>query len=243
MARCNLMRHWKFCRLARAMDSPALARGTLELLWEAAYEAVSDYVGEPDDIAYAVSWRGAAADLVALLTECGFLDRAPDGRCLVHDLWPNAPKYVRLRWTRAHPGEVPPWQPLDPVQQRNAELPTPDPSSSVPFLSTCPSLPFPVEEHQEQAAAPRPQPVENSSAPNPKQLAALAHDLHGEEFHSSSDVKAALKTLAARRHLPYDGPSIDKALDIVSRSERPLWVTEARASPGALELHRRRRRA
>ena len=215
MARCNLSRHWKFCRLARSMGSRPLARGTLEMLWEAAYEAVSDYIGNADDIAYAVDWTGEAAILVQWLVDAGFLDVTPRGY-QIHDLWANVPKYVKLRWTRAHPGAPPPWRD------------EPGPSSSVPDPGTYPSHPIPAREEEQRA--PRATPC---GKPNVRVLVRLGYDLDVTTLdRDDADTKEALKTRAAQAGVPFDGTSINKALEILLHTRgAPLTVRSPR-QPG-----------
>jgi len=220
----NLTRHWKFRRLARVVGSAPLARGILELLWESAYEAVSDYIGGPDEIADAVSWDGEPGDLVALLVDTGWLDHRAPGVFVVHDLWSHVPKYVKLRWTRAHPKATPPWEPVQPCH---------DASSSVPFSGT--SHPIPSRYEERTAAAPPPQrvekpvdAVENDGRPNVRVLLRLAHELHGESFDSESDIKEALKGLAAKHGLIYDAPSMNAVLDLLQHSRRPLEACVSR---------------
>ena len=199
MARINLSHHYKFRQLARALGSRAIARGTLELLWEAAYEVADSYIGTPTDIAEAVDWDGPPMARVDLLKTCGFLDDV-GAQYVVHDLWAHAPKFVRLRWTREHPREKRPWI-------TNAR-------SAVPRKGTYPSLPFPVR-RERTAAAPR-DPI--------AVLTRLGHELHDEAFTTEADLKEALKTLAAQYAIPYDGRTISAALDRLLRSQRPVRV-------------------
>ena len=108
MGRPGLTLHRKFKRLAVSLDSPAMARGVLELLWEAAYESGEDRVGSAADIAVAVGWKGAADDLAAALAGCGgegchgFVEAIPGepGRYRIHDLYHHAPTYVQKRMER-----------------------------------------------------------------------------------------------------------------------------------------------
>ena len=107
MARISLAGHWKFRRFVRALTAlpPApdqltgavpVARGILELLWEAGYAAVSDYVGRPAEIAEIVQWTGDPAVLVTLLVDAGFLDVHAPGEYRIH-----APNVIAAtRWAR-----------------------------------------------------------------------------------------------------------------------------------------------
>jgi hypothetical protein len=124
MGRPGLATHRKFRRLARALGSPLLARGALELLWDSCYEAGDDYVGTADDIEHAIGWTGERGMLTRALVEAGepegdgFLERVPatgpssragksgivtgvtdvtDVTYRVHDLWHHAPDYVSDR--------------------------------------------------------------------------------------------------------------------------------------------------
>jgi hypothetical protein len=108
MARPGLTTHRKFRRLVRALGSPALARGYLELLWDSCYEAGVDYVGTAADIEQAVGWAGEPGLLARALVDAGapegdgFIEPAPgvDGGYRVHDLWHHAPDYVAKRRKR-----------------------------------------------------------------------------------------------------------------------------------------------
>ena len=216
MARINLSHHYKFRQLARALGSRALARGTLELLWEAAYEHADPYIGTPADIAEAVDWSGPPAELVGLLVSCGFLE---DGgaQYVVHDLWTHAPDFVRLRWLRAHPHENKknrPWNAKatscvgrSPTRRRGDRL------------LPAPPRPAPPHRQKEQRLSP-PDAI--------AVLARLGHELHGQAFQSEADLKDALKALAAQHAIPYDGRSIGAALDRLTRSRRPLLVTQGK---------------
>lgn len=61
----------KFRRLAARLKSPALARGCLELMWEAAYQAGDAYVGSAEDLEQLVGWQGRRGELAAALLEAG----------------------------------------------------------------------------------------------------------------------------------------------------------------------------
>ena len=111
MARPGLTTHRKFRRLARALGSPLIARGALELLWESCYECGNDYVGTAGDLEALVGWDGTPGTLAQALVDAG----APEGHgfiepvqadasgCTtykVHDLWHHAPDYVAKRRKR-----------------------------------------------------------------------------------------------------------------------------------------------
>lgn len=109
MARPGLTQHRKFRRLVRALGSPIIARGALELMWDGCYDSGNDYVGTAEDIEHAVAWSGEAGMLTRALAEAGaplgvgFIERLEgDGEPVyrVHDLWHHAPDYVSNRRTR-----------------------------------------------------------------------------------------------------------------------------------------------
>ena len=120
MARPGLARHRKFKRLARDIDDVArgfgevLARGLLETLWDAAYEAGVEYLGDSADVESLAGWRGSEGLLCAALRDAGgdghagFIEEGastwwPEGKpgtFRVHDLWDHAPDYVRKRRQR-----------------------------------------------------------------------------------------------------------------------------------------------
>lgn len=133
MGRPGLTRHRKFARLERALDAvqvgfgAVLARGSLELLWDTAYENGDELLGDADDVENAARWRGERGLLAKALLEAGGADedgfielrcscgegrRAHRGgkacgawqpvenRFFVHDLWDHAPEYVAGRRER-----------------------------------------------------------------------------------------------------------------------------------------------
>lgn len=110
MARPGLTTHRKFRRLVRVVGSIAVARGSLELLWDACYEAGEDYVGTAEDIEHMAAWDGEPGVLTRGLAEAGlptgvgFIEQVEgvDGPPVyrVHDLWHHAPDYVAKRRKR-----------------------------------------------------------------------------------------------------------------------------------------------
>jgi hypothetical protein len=108
MARPGFSQHRKFRRLVRSLGSQALARGALELIWDAAYENGEDYIGDTTDVEHAGDWQGEPGVLVAALLgaggegNAGFIDPDPDrpGHFRVHDLYDHAPEYVKKRMDR-----------------------------------------------------------------------------------------------------------------------------------------------
>ena len=120
MGRPGLSLDKKFRRLAHDLDDfqagfgRMLARGSLELLWDTAYESCTDEVGDAFDVEAAAEWRGPAGRLVKALLEAGgpgkagFIEEGgsswwPEGTpgtYRVHDLWDHAPEYARKRAER-----------------------------------------------------------------------------------------------------------------------------------------------
>lgn len=117
MGRPGLTIHRKFRRLARALDSASrgfgtiLARGALELLWEASYEAGDPYLGDALDVEARAVWGGPDGALCQALLDAGGSDHPgfieeggspwwPEGTPAtfrVHDLFDHAPRYVKRR--------------------------------------------------------------------------------------------------------------------------------------------------
>src|SRR5262245_42007382 len=95
----------KFQRLAQLLQSPAVARGVLELLWEPCYVCADPYVGTSVDIETICNWRGARGALTKALLEAGapgagFIEPWPDARgpepeYQIHDFFEHAPKAVK----------------------------------------------------------------------------------------------------------------------------------------------------
>lgn len=99
MARPGLTKHRKFTRLSRLLGSKVIALGSLDLLWEVAYENGDDLLGKAEDVEYQAEWQGDPGILVSVLVDCNFIDQ--DGESYrVHDLWDHAPDYVRKRLKR-----------------------------------------------------------------------------------------------------------------------------------------------
>lgn len=102
MGRPGLMRHRKFARLQRLLECPNskfVARGVLEVVWEAAYENGDELLGDELDLEALVGWEGEPKALASALVQSGFLDETVEGLA-VHDLWDHAPDYVRRRAER-----------------------------------------------------------------------------------------------------------------------------------------------
>jgi hypothetical protein len=105
MARPTLATHPKFALLAQELASRALARGCLELIWEAAYASGDPVIGRTRTVEALADWRGPRGELATALVDCGFLDvmqTDANGEHLlkVHDLEDHAPDYVLKRWER-----------------------------------------------------------------------------------------------------------------------------------------------
>ena len=105
MARPGLADHRKFRRLVHMLGCPVPhARGYLECMWEVGYKDGEPLLGDDHDVALAAQYPGPdVAKFVAALAECGgpgcagFIEKAPDGRWMIHHLLENAPSYVQGR--------------------------------------------------------------------------------------------------------------------------------------------------
>jgi hypothetical protein len=107
MARPTLATHPKFFRLAALVGGRAVARGALELIWDAAYASGNPMVGDSISVEATADWRGERGVLADALVSSGFLDVVqPDASggqmqtFAVHDLEDHAPDYVLKRWDR-----------------------------------------------------------------------------------------------------------------------------------------------
>lgn len=108
MARPTLTTHRKFRRLTASLGSAIVARGVLELMWDACYESGDEYVGTAADIENLVGWAGDSGVLAKALLEAGapeghgFIEPVGEGASTyrVHDLWHHAPEYVAKRRQR-----------------------------------------------------------------------------------------------------------------------------------------------
>jgi hypothetical protein len=99
MARPTLFTHPKFFRLAALVGGRAVALGSLELIWSAAYASGDAVIGDADTLEAVADWRGVGGGLAEALVVSGFVDQV-DGELAVHDLYDHAPDYVRKRRAR-----------------------------------------------------------------------------------------------------------------------------------------------
>lgn len=107
MGRPGLTQNRKWRRFVHAIGSSAIARGSLELIWDVCYEAGDDYLGNDSDVELIAQWEGEPGHLVRSLAEAGgegnagFIEPSPDRPgWRVHHLFENAPDYVQKRMLR-----------------------------------------------------------------------------------------------------------------------------------------------
>lgn len=96
----SAMGHTKLKKLCRRLQLPLFsAVGLLECLWHlTAREAPRGDVGRlsDEDLALALEWDGEAESLVAAFVECGWMDRSPRYRLLIHDWHEHADEATKL---------------------------------------------------------------------------------------------------------------------------------------------------
>lgn len=127
MGRPGLTMNKKFRRLALEVGGNAIARGHLELMWDSAYEAGDEVVGDSVDVELAADWKGAPGSLAAAMTKAGFLDET-EGVYSIHDFWHHAPAYVRKRRTRENERR----SKVDPCLSRGSSVTSQCPASDDP---------------------------------------------------------------------------------------------------------------
>jgi hypothetical protein len=205
MALPGLTQHRKFGRLARALGSRVLAMGVLELLWSHAYDVVDATIGDATDLAYILDWPTDPAAVIEALQGAGFIDEIAPGQYAVHDLWDHCPQYVRRRRARAE-------------ARTNPSVSQPGPGAT--DLTALPGQASPDQERKSSGVPPRSHPVENANddVPNPRLLARLGFEVAKQPCESEADFREELKCAAGQHHLPYDGPSITRAADLVLRT-------------------------
>jgi len=98
--------HTKMKRLCRMLDIPLYqAVGIFELLIHmTARERPRGDLGNGnsnEDIAIAIDWRGDPDRLIDALVQCGFLDRYPEYRLVVHDWDEHVEDSIDLKLARA----------------------------------------------------------------------------------------------------------------------------------------------
>jgi hypothetical protein len=100
MARPGLHLNPKFLRLVRILGEPVPhVRGYLECMWEVAYQNGNPVLGDALGVEVAAQYPGEEGKLFRCLLECRLIDEVGD-KYEVHDLFQNAPRYVRLRMKR-----------------------------------------------------------------------------------------------------------------------------------------------
>ena len=77
-----------------------LARGYLELMWDAANESGNPVFENAEFLAAAVDYDGDPCKLCTCLVECNLLDVTVDGKYVIHDYWDHCPDYVKKRKAR-----------------------------------------------------------------------------------------------------------------------------------------------
>jgi len=247
MARISLAGHWKFRRLTRAIAALAptdqltgagiVARGLLEVLWEAGYTAVSEYIGTPDEIAETVQWRGDPLVLVTLLVDAGFMDVRTSGEYVIHDLWENAPRYAQLRRTRKVSDK---WrqtsdnvgQTSDIVGQMTTNVGQANSglnfvSDKCRTLSDVPVQSSPVQSREKSSAADASRSPDQDEKPNARNIVPIGYELvrQGHRFETEADCKETLKDFCIRYGIPWDPPSLTEAMDLLKHAKAPLFVS------------------
>jgi hypothetical protein len=98
------MAHTKMKRLCRRLDIPLWqAVGLMESLWHlTARETPRGDVGKlsDEDIALVLDYRGDEVEMLNVLADCGWLDRDPVHRLIVHDWSDHADDAVQMRLAR-----------------------------------------------------------------------------------------------------------------------------------------------
>lgn len=168
MGRPGLSRNRKFPRLAKSLGSAIVARGVLELMWDACYENGDDYLGTAEDVEARIGWTGDSGVVVAALVNAGlpegvgFIEARPpkvEGGPVtyrVHDFWHHAPDYVSKRRNR----EIERRQKsvkFTPEKRVSAERRRKEPNGRTPSPSPSPSpqvLPSEVSSEAQSATKP-----------------------------------------------------------------------------------------
>jgi hypothetical protein len=178
MARPTLGTHPKFARLAALVGGRGIARGALELIWDAAYASGDPNVGDSLAVEAVADWRGKRGALTLALTSSGFLDIVQEdanGSHLhgqlqtfaVHDLEDHAPDYVLKRWQREAQRKLN-GQTIRSVRQQAAAIRWASRDASVRRLQTNVRPPAPAPAPSDQnGLSPARDPSTNGSVPVP----------------------------------------------------------------------------
>ena len=101
MAKPDLRDNPKFRKLRRLLGAPTPhVLGYLECLWIIGYQTGNPVVGDSQDVEAAAEYPGEPGKFTKAALEAGFLDEESNGRYSIHDLYDNAPQYVKKRMTR-----------------------------------------------------------------------------------------------------------------------------------------------
>ena len=87
-----LATHRKTLRLAHALGSMVVARGSLELIWDYCAANATAVIGGAADVEAVAQWAGEPGALAGHLLAAGFLDETGNG-FEAHDFWHHAPKH------------------------------------------------------------------------------------------------------------------------------------------------------
>lgn len=236
MARIGLSKHRKFRALVRLLGSPVIARGSLELVWDAGYETLDPVVGTARDVEELAFWKGHKGDLATALVTAGFLDTRADFLLELHDFWGNAPDYVlkRAKRQRLGPYATPNGGHTADKRPPNGGRTAPEPNdieftpapNGVPGRDVTgrdgkedqdPGLTAGADmdvEQEEPRTGPVALRVRPPDAATGKVLSLLVSDLMAREaFADDADLKEAAKSTCARLGIAYDAEQIRKAMD------------------------------
>lgn len=93
-----MFNHPKFHRLAHILGLPEpYTLGHLEFLWRVGYDSGNPIIGDALDVEIAAKWTGERGAFAKALLDVRLLDALDDGRLAIHDLYENAPEYVKGR--------------------------------------------------------------------------------------------------------------------------------------------------
>jgi hypothetical protein len=99
--KADLLDHRKFLRLARLLAEPkAHVLGYLMLMWRRGYQTGNPLLGDALDVEAAAEFTGEPGKFATAAHSAGFIDKLPDERYRIHDLWDHAPEWARKRMAR-----------------------------------------------------------------------------------------------------------------------------------------------
>jgi hypothetical protein len=152
MAKPDLRDNRKFLRMKRLLGEPTPhVIGYLECLWMRGYQTGNPIIGDEFDVETAAEYPGEEGKFARVAIEVGFIDRLPDGKLAIHQLYEHAPRYVKQRMKRI--GTAPMDAHCDRDESQNDDFCNNSDTMSAhcaPIVSQCAPIERPIVSHNQE---------------------------------------------------------------------------------------------